>query len=174
MCCLDGVGSCSLFTFINLTSYIYTFSLRYSIARRAPTIHCWTDQLHLFYKHKLLSKLPLSLQVEMALLSAEHLAGPGYIILNVLRGLNIIALSSVVASSVVMLVKTFIISKVSRLADVWVASKLTIASSSSSMPQVMLSPPSRDFSLSSPNALYSVTSTPATGRSSAHPTASSR
>lgn len=49
---------------------------------------------------------------EMALLSAEHLAGPGYIILNVLRGLNIIALASVVASSVVMLVKTFIISKV--------------------------------------------------------------
>ncbi|KAE8859275.1 hypothetical protein PTNB73_08755 [Pyrenophora teres f. teres] len=47
----------------------------------------------------------------MALLSAEHLAGPGYIILNVLRALNIIALSSVVASSVVMLVKTFIISK---------------------------------------------------------------
>jgi hypothetical protein len=50
--------------------------------------------------------------LEMALLSAEHLAGPGYIILNVLRGLNIIALASVVASSVVMLVKTFIVSKV--------------------------------------------------------------
>jgi hypothetical protein len=48
----------------------------------------------------------------MAILSAEHLAGPGYIILNVGRGLNIIALASVVASSVVMLVKTFIISKV--------------------------------------------------------------
>ncbi|KAF2127415.1 hypothetical protein P153DRAFT_321198 [Dothidotthia symphoricarpi CBS 119687] len=47
----------------------------------------------------------------MALLSAEHLAGPGYIILNVVRGLNIIALASVVASSVVMLVKTFVISK---------------------------------------------------------------
>lgn len=51
--------------------------------------------------------------LDMALLSAEHLAGPGYIILNVLRGLNIIALASVVASSIVMLVKTFIISKVS-------------------------------------------------------------
>lgn len=48
----------------------------------------------------------------MALLSAEHLAGPGYIILNVQRGLNIIALASVVASSIVMLVKTFIVSKV--------------------------------------------------------------
>ncbi|KAF1849602.1 uncharacterized protein K460DRAFT_399719 [Cucurbitaria berberidis CBS 394.84] len=47
----------------------------------------------------------------MALLSADHLAGPGYIILNVLRGLNIIALASVVASSIVMLVKTFIVSK---------------------------------------------------------------
>ncbi|KAJ4294545.1 hypothetical protein N0V90_008236 [Kalmusia sp. IMI 367209] len=47
----------------------------------------------------------------MALLSAEHLAGPGYIILNVLRAINIITLSSVVASSVVMLVKTFIVSK---------------------------------------------------------------
>jgi len=49
----------------------------------------------------------------MALLSAEHLAGPGYIILNIVRGLNIITLTSVVASSVVMLVKTFIVSKVS-------------------------------------------------------------
>lgn len=47
----------------------------------------------------------------MALLSAEHLAGPGYIILNIQRGLNIVALASVVASSIVMLVKTFIISK---------------------------------------------------------------
>lgn len=51
-------------------------------------------------------------EYEMALLSAEHLAGPGYIILNVLRGLNLVALASVVASSIVMLVKTFIISKV--------------------------------------------------------------
>lgn len=49
----------------------------------------------------------------MALLSAEYLAGPGYIILNILRVINIITLSSVVASSVVMLVKTFIVSKVS-------------------------------------------------------------
>ena len=50
----------------------------------------------------------------MALLSAEHLAGPGYIILNIQRGLNIVALASVVASSIVMLVKTLIISKVRR------------------------------------------------------------
>ncbi|KAF2184422.1 hypothetical protein K469DRAFT_580000 [Zopfia rhizophila CBS 207.26] len=47
----------------------------------------------------------------MALLSAQHLAGPGYIILNVLRAMNIIALMSVVAASTVMLVKTFIVSK---------------------------------------------------------------
>lgn len=48
----------------------------------------------------------------MALLSVEQLAGPGYIILNIVRGMNIIALASVVASSVVMLVKTFVVSKV--------------------------------------------------------------
>ncbi|KAF2117579.1 hypothetical protein BDV96DRAFT_597496 [Lophiotrema nucula] len=47
----------------------------------------------------------------MALLSAEHLAGPGYIILNVVRAMNIITLLAVVSSSVVMLVKTFIVSK---------------------------------------------------------------
>lgn len=47
----------------------------------------------------------------MALLSAEYLAGPGYIILNTMRGLNIIALASVVASSIVMLVKTFVVSR---------------------------------------------------------------
>lgn len=51
----------------------------------------------------------------MALLSVEQLAGPGYIILNVMRAMNIITLASVVASSVVMLVKTFIVSKVSSL-----------------------------------------------------------
>jgi hypothetical protein len=44
-------------------------------------------------------------------LSAESLAGPGYIILNIIRALNIIALLSVVAASVVMLVKTFVVSK---------------------------------------------------------------
>ncbi|KAF2736354.1 hypothetical protein EJ04DRAFT_171254 [Polyplosphaeria fusca] len=47
----------------------------------------------------------------MALLSTEHLAGPGFIILNVIRAMNITALGTVVASSVVMLVKTFIVSK---------------------------------------------------------------
>ncbi|KAF2018126.1 hypothetical protein BU24DRAFT_165151 [Aaosphaeria arxii CBS 175.79] len=47
----------------------------------------------------------------MAILSAEQLAGPGYIILNVMRAMNLIVLGSVVASSVVMLVKTFIVSK---------------------------------------------------------------
>ncbi|KAF2002745.1 hypothetical protein P154DRAFT_137328 [Amniculicola lignicola CBS 123094] len=47
----------------------------------------------------------------MAFLTAEQLAGPGYIILNVIRAMNIITLASVVASSVVMLVKTFVVSK---------------------------------------------------------------
>lgn len=87
---------------------LYALSLLHPYARR----DCWTDQLYLS------TNLDDSLSYDslytnkMALLSAEHLAGPGYIILNVLRGLNIIALASVVASSVVMLVKTFIISKV--------------------------------------------------------------
>lgn len=47
-------------------------------------------------------------------LSSKSLAGPGYVILNILRVMNIIALMSVVAASVVMLVKTFIVSKVRR------------------------------------------------------------
>jgi hypothetical protein len=68
----------------------------------------------------------------MALLSAEHLAGPGYIILNILRVVNIITLSSVVASSVVMLVKTFIVSKVWLPIFSHLESKLTLTSSSSS------------------------------------------
>jgi len=48
----------------------------------------------------------------MPLLSADSLAGPGYIILNIIRATNIITLMSVVAASIVMLVKTFIVSKV--------------------------------------------------------------
>ncbi|KAF1811142.1 hypothetical protein P152DRAFT_80316 [Eremomyces bilateralis CBS 781.70] len=44
-------------------------------------------------------------------LNSKSLAGPGYIILNVLRGMNIIALLSVVTASVVMLIKTFVVSK---------------------------------------------------------------
>ncbi|KAI9731727.1 MAG: hypothetical protein M1834_004516 [Cirrosporium novae-zelandiae] len=41
----------------------------------------------------------------------KSLAGPGYIILNVIRVMNIIALLTVVAASAVMLVKTFVVSK---------------------------------------------------------------
>ncbi|MCJ1481617.1 hypothetical protein MMC06_001776 [Schaereria dolodes] len=41
----------------------------------------------------------------------RSLAGPGYIILNTLRVMNIIALLAVVAASCVMLVKTFVVSK---------------------------------------------------------------
>ncbi|CAD6590966.1 MAG: hypothetical protein ASARMPREDX12_005301 [Alectoria sarmentosa] len=41
----------------------------------------------------------------------RSLAGPGYVVLNTIRVMNIIALLSVVAASFVMLVKTFIVSK---------------------------------------------------------------
>ena len=104
----------------------------------------------------------------MALLSAEHLAGPGYIILNVLRGLNIIALASVVASSVVMLVKTFIISKVRSRAGSRDSQKLTYSSFSSSTLQAMLLLRLLEYSSSSQNAHCSAISTPATGRCSVH------
>ncbi|RMZ75881.1 hypothetical protein DV738_g5221, partial [Chaetothyriales sp. CBS 135597] len=39
------------------------------------------------------------------------LAGAGYVVLNVIRGLNLVALLAVMAASTVMLVKTFIVSK---------------------------------------------------------------
>jgi hypothetical protein len=98
----------------------------------------------------------------MALLSAEHLAGPGYIILNVMRGLNIIALASVVASSVVMLVKTFIISKVCALIP-GIDQEAHVFSSSSLTPAVMSSLQLLVYSSSSQNARYSATSLRATG-----------
>ena len=41
----------------------------------------------------------------------NSLAGPGYVVLNVIRVMNIVALLSVVAASFVMLVKTFVVSK---------------------------------------------------------------
>ncbi|KAI9829038.1 MAG: hypothetical protein M1832_000061 [Thelocarpon impressellum] len=44
-------------------------------------------------------------------LAKKPLAGPGYIILNVLRVLNIIGLTAVMVASWIMLVKTFVISK---------------------------------------------------------------
>lgn len=40
-------------------------------------------------------------------LSSKQLAGPGYIILNVLRVMNIIGLLAVVTASIVMLVNAF-------------------------------------------------------------------
>jgi len=39
-------------------------------------------------------------------------AGPAYIMLNILRAMNIIALSMVIAASWVMLIKTFVVSRV--------------------------------------------------------------
>lgn len=44
-------------------------------------------------------------------LSAKSLAGPGYVILNILRAMNIIGLLAVIAASIVMIVKTTIVSK---------------------------------------------------------------
>ena len=41
----------------------------------------------------------------------RSLAGPGYVVLNVIRVCNIICLLSVLAASFVMLVKTFVVSK---------------------------------------------------------------
>ncbi len=41
----------------------------------------------------------------------KSLAGPGYVILNVIRVLNIMSLIAVIAASAVMLVKTFVVSK---------------------------------------------------------------
>ncbi|EMC97632.1 hypothetical protein BAUCODRAFT_51646, partial [Baudoinia panamericana UAMH 10762] len=44
-------------------------------------------------------------------LSPKSLAGPGYIILNCIRGMNIVGLLAVIAASVIMLVKTSLQSK---------------------------------------------------------------
>lgn len=45
-------------------------------------------------------------------LTSKRLAGPGFIILNVLRAMNIVALLSVIAASMIMVIKTFTASKV--------------------------------------------------------------
>lgn len=44
-------------------------------------------------------------------LSPEKLAGPGFVILNIIRWMNIVGLLAVIAASVVMLVKTSTASK---------------------------------------------------------------
>jgi len=44
-------------------------------------------------------------------ISSKRLAGPGYIILNGIRAANIIALLASIAASIVMVVKTFTVSK---------------------------------------------------------------
>jgi len=45
-------------------------------------------------------------------LTSKRLAGPGFIILNVIRAMNIIGLLAVIAASMIMVVKTFTASKV--------------------------------------------------------------
>jgi hypothetical protein len=105
-------GSSLLLAFINFITLLHLLSaLPVPLARRYPD--CW-PAIHPYATTPAFPIICNDLYVfEMALLSAEHLAGPGYIILNVMRGLNIVALASVVASSIVMLVKTFVVSKVS-------------------------------------------------------------
>jgi hypothetical protein len=44
-------------------------------------------------------------------LTSKRLAGPGFIILNVIRAMNIIGLLAVVAASVIMVIRTFTVSK---------------------------------------------------------------
>lgn len=44
-------------------------------------------------------------------LTAQTLAGPGYIILNIIRAVNVIALLSVIISSIVLVVKTVMASQ---------------------------------------------------------------
>jgi hypothetical protein len=44
--------------------------------------------------------------------TTKRLAGPGFIILNVVRAMNIIALLAVIAASMIMVIKTFTASKV--------------------------------------------------------------
>lgn len=146
---------------------ILTF--RCHLARRSY-FDCWTA-IYASLSSTALSVTSSNLHtLNMALLSAEHLAGPGYIILNVMRGLNIIALASVVASSVVMLVKTFIISKVGLEHTLQVTGTNTISSSSSTH-AVTSSRQSLVFSLSSPSARYFAPSMLATGLSSVLPMA---
>ena len=44
-------------------------------------------------------------------LTSKRLAGPGFIILNVIRGMNIIGLLAVVTASIIMVIRTFTVSK---------------------------------------------------------------
>lgn len=66
-------------------------------------------------------------------ITSKRLAGPGYIILNVIRAMNIVALLAVIVASVVMVVKTFTASKVCRIPHSARRAYLTVSSSSSSM-----------------------------------------
>lgn len=70
-------------------------------------------------------------------LSSKSLAGSGYVILNVLKGMNITGLLAVIAASVLMLIKTTTDSSVRKNhRTVW--DSLTRNSSSSSMLSSML------------------------------------
>lgn len=45
-------------------------------------------------------------------ITSKRLAGPGFIILNVIRAMNIIGFLAVIAASMIMVIKTFTASKV--------------------------------------------------------------
>jgi hypothetical protein len=52
-------------------------------------------------------------------LTSKRLAGPGFIILNVLRAMNIIGLLAVIAASIIMVIKTFTASKVMKIFTIY-------------------------------------------------------
>lgn len=85
-------------------------------------------------------------------LSTKSLAGPGYIILNVIRVMNIIGLLAVIVASIVMLVKTSTASKVPIICRKLGCNRITDTprSSSSSMPSAMSLQPSQAVSISHP------------------------
>jgi len=79
---------------------------------------------------------------------SESKAGPGYIVLNVIRVLNIIALLTVVVASWVMLVKTVQTSNVRQIPLPWCEIAADIFDSSSSLMESPISSlvPSGSFS----------------------------
>jgi hypothetical protein len=50
-------------------------------------------------------------------MTSKRLAGPGFIILNVLRAMNITGLLAVIVASLIMVIKTFTASKVCRTSN---------------------------------------------------------
>jgi hypothetical protein len=108
--CLQGSGllfqfntNISLFYYSNLVvSYLLLDAI---FPTTAGQPYCTESSLTLTY-------IAISRPIAKMALSTTSLAGPGYIILNILRVMNIIVLMAVIAASVVMLVKTSMMSRV--------------------------------------------------------------